>query len=70
MVINIRFSYIHYYNLLVRSYISIKNLIFLFSLFMFFVNDKPGLIRDIRHREEILAEQELWSDITSTTKIS
>lgn len=35
---------------------------FSFSLLMFFVNDKTRLIRDIRHREEILAEQELWTD--------
>ncbi len=41
--------------------------IFLFSLFMFFVNNKTRLIRDIRRQEEILAEQELWSDVTSTT---
>jgi len=31
---------------------------------MFFVNDKSRLIRDIRHREEILAEQELWTEAT------
>jgi hypothetical protein len=34
---------------------------------MFFVNNKTRLIRDIRRQEEILAEQELWSDVTSTT---
>jgi hypothetical protein len=34
---------------------------------MFFVNNKTRLIRDIRRQEEILAEQELWSDVMSTT---
>jgi len=43
--------------------------LFLFSLFMFFFNNKSRLIRDIRHREEILAEQELWSDIPLTRKL-
>jgi hypothetical protein len=68
MVIDILFSYLHNSNILVRSPTSTKILIFLFSLFMFFVNTKSRLIRDIRHREEILAEQELWSDTTSRRK--
>ena len=49
-------------------YKTIKFSLFL-SLFMFFVNNKSRLIRDIHHREEILAEQELWSDLTSRTKL-
>jgi hypothetical protein len=64
MVIDILLSYLYNNNLLVRSHSFIKICIVLVSLFMFFVNDKSRLIRDIRHREEILAEQELWTEAT------
>lgn len=63
MVVNILFSYLNNSNLLVSYSDSYRINSIVFSLFMFFVEDKTRLIRDLRRQEEILAEQELWSDI-------
>jgi len=59
-----------------NSYLLVRKMLLVFSLFcqlncrsslfMFVVSDKSRLIRDIRQREEILAEQELWSDTTTS----